>query len=113
MYRGGRFTPQVVDTPSTIGSAPVAGCKLLNWNGHRATLICFLGKNDTGDPISFHLVAIDRRALGDLPEAEATRVIAHVGSDWTSALEVDGDDSHVVFIATKTDADSSDIRQLL
>ena len=109
----GSPAPKVFDTPDTIGGAPVAGCKLLNWNGHRATLICFIGENDAGDPISFHLVAIDRKALGDLPVEEAARVVAHQNSDWTTALEVASDESQVVFIATRTEADISDIRELL
>lgn len=109
----GSPTPEIFDTPATIGGARVAGCKLLNWNGHRATLICFLGENSAGDPISFHMVAIDRKALGDLPVEEAARVVGHKSSGWTSALEIADNESQVVFIATKTGADISDIRSLL
>lgn len=109
----GSPTPAVVDTPAKIGGASVAGCKLLNWNGHRATLICFLGENAAGEPIAFHLVAIDRKAFGDLPVAGPASIVAHEDSDWTSSIEIANDQSQVLFIGTKTGADISDIRQLL
>ena len=109
----GSPTPEIIDTPTAIDGVPVAGCKLLNWNGYRATLICFLGENDAGDPISFHLVAIDRRALGDLSKDDSSNVVAHENSEWRTVLEVADDQSQVLFIGTKTDADLSNIRRLL
>jgi len=84
-----------LELPSQLGAAEVAGCKLLEWNGHRVSLMCFLAPDSAGETHSFHLVVVDEKALPAI--AGATPLITSEAG-WSTALWRQG--SKVVMLAT-------------
>jgi hypothetical protein len=56
-----------LELPSALHSDPAQGCRVVDWNGRKATMICFI--LDSGEHID--LFVIDRVGLPDLPEGGA------------------------------------------
>lgn len=94
-----------LDLPSTIGGANVAGCKLLEWNGQRASLLCFIAPDDNGEIHSFHLVMVDESALDGVAEGPA-RISTENG--WSTAVWRQG--SKVCLLATNN-TDTTELRK--
>ena len=65
-YLVSRGTLNTLDLPKTLQSLESIGCKVLDWNGHKVSLICLLANN--ADPI--HLLIIGRQALSDWPKQQ-------------------------------------------
>ncbi len=84
-----------LDLPSNIGDAKVAGCKLLEWKGHRVSLMCFLVPDAVGDERSFHLVVVDGKAF---PGVRGDHPLIVSEDGWSTALWRQG--SKIVLIAT-------------
>ena len=53
------------DLPSTLqaGTGTAQGCRIVNWNGHKATMICFIVNGEHMD-----LFVMDRAGLPDFPQ---------------------------------------------
>jgi len=95
LNRQGAPTLDNLELPSSLGEAEVAGCKLLKWQGHRVSLMCFLAPDSAGEPHSFHLVVIDEEALPGITEDHP--LIASEGG-WSTALWRQG--TKIVMLAT-------------
>ncbi len=54
-----------IDLPATLqaGNGTAQGCRVVDWNGHQATMICFLVNGEHMD-----LFVMDRAGLPDFPE---------------------------------------------
>ena len=50
----------MLEVPAALAGQRTYGCKVWNWHGQRATLVCFVARG-TGDVI--HIVSVDRQAL--------------------------------------------------
>ena len=57
--------PAPVDVPSGVSGSKMYGCKLYEWNGHKATLVCF----SAADGGTIHLVVTRREAISNPPGA--------------------------------------------
>lgn len=74
----------VLEVPAALAGQRTYGCKVWNWHGQRATLVCFVARG-TGDVI--HIVSVDRKALpADAPvPALAGPQFARAG-EWNTAM---------------------------
>lgn len=74
----------VIQAPAALAAQRTYGCKVWNWRGHRATLVCFVARG-TGDVI--HIVSVDRKELpAEVPVPDlAAPQFARTG-DWNTAL---------------------------
>ena len=57
--------PAPVDVPSRVAGSKMYGCKLYEWNGHKATLVCF----SASDGGTIHLVVTRREGVSNPPGA--------------------------------------------
>jgi hypothetical protein len=80
---------------AALESVPAEGCSILNWRGHKVSLVCF----DLGNDNDLWLFVVDRTALPDAPATESPQ-FASVGkmatASWsqgnsTYLLAVNGD----------------------
>lgn len=84
-----------LDLPSYLGDAEVVGCKLLEWKGHRVSLMCFPAPDSAGKTHSFHLVIINEEALPDIV-GDHPLIASEAG--WMTALWRQG--TKVVMLVT-------------
>jgi len=62
----GRGIETNFDLPTALPGRSTQGCRVVDWNGHRATMICFMLKGEHMD-----LFVMDRAGLPDLPDNSA------------------------------------------
>ena len=84
-----------LNLPSRLGDPGVAGCKMLDWQGHRVSLMCFLAPDSAGETHSFHLVVVDDKVLPGVTEGHP---LFASEDGWSTALWRQG--SKVVMLAT-------------
>ncbi len=87
-----------IEVPADLATSQTYGCKVFEWQGHRAMLVCFIAKDD-GQVI--HIVSVDRSAL---PDAERTApeqapIFAQVGP-WNTAAWSHGTRRYVALSTT-------------
>ena len=72
--------------PARLESQPTMGCRVIDWQGHKVSLICF--KLDGGETV--HLFTLDRSALRDAPAAEPQFSVAgrYAVAGWTGGDKV-------------------------
>lgn len=72
--------------PSKLESQPTMGCRVIDWQGHKVSLICF--KLDGGETV--HLFTLDRSALRAAPPAEPQFAVAgrYTTASWTGGDKV-------------------------
>jgi hypothetical protein len=72
--------------PARLESQPAIGCRVIDWQGHKVSLICF--KLDGGETV--HLFTLDRSALRDAPPAEPQFAVAgrYAVAGWTGGDKV-------------------------
>jgi hypothetical protein len=56
-----------LELPAALHSGPAQGCRVVDWNGRKATMICFVF--DSGEHID--LFVVDRVGMPNLPEGSA------------------------------------------
>jgi hypothetical protein len=79
----------------TLERTPAEGCSILNWHGHKVSLLCF----DLGNDNDLWLFVVDRTALPDASATEApqfTSVGKMATASWSQGdsaylLAVNGD----------------------
>jgi hypothetical protein len=62
----GRGIETKFDLPTALPGRSTQGCRVVDWNGRRATMICFMLKGEHMD-----LFVMDRAGLPDLPDTSA------------------------------------------
>ncbi len=62
----GRGVETNFDLPAALPGRSTQGCRVVDWNGHKATMICFMLKGEHMD-----LFVMDRAGLPDLPDNSA------------------------------------------
>jgi uncharacterized membrane protein YbaN (DUF454 family) len=74
------------DLPATLQAATgtAQGCRVVDWNGHKATMVCFIVSGQHMD-----LFVMDRAGLPDFPESGAPQ-FASAGSLMTAMWSGDG-----------------------
>jgi hypothetical protein len=84
-----------LEAPARLAGSTTYGCKVFDWRGHRATIVCFLAK-DEGEII--HVVSVDRSALpaSDIPVLAEAPQFARAG-EWNTALWSQGARQYVTF----------------
>jgi hypothetical protein len=67
--------------PAKLENQPTIGCRVIDWQGHQVSLICF--KLDGGEVV--HLFTLDRAALRDAPPLEPQFSVAgrYAMAGWT------------------------------
>lgn len=67
--------------PSKLESQPAMGCRVIDWQGRKVSLICF--RLDGGEVV--HLFTVDRHALRDAPPPEPQFAVAgrYAVAGWT------------------------------
>ncbi len=82
-----------LEAPGGLAGSSTYGCKIFDWQGHRATLVCFLAKDEGG---VIHIVSVDRAALpaGDLAVPASAPQFARAG-EWNTALWTQGGRQYV------------------
>jgi hypothetical protein len=71
--------------PETLAALETMGCRVLDWRGNKVALICF----KTPESEEYHLLVVDRKALGNIPVTSAP-TFATSGA-WTTATWSQGD----------------------
>ena len=94
--------------PGKIAGVPPAGCKLLEWNGHKASLVCFIGRDDNGNEAAYHMVIADQAMLASLLEGEEKTAREN---GWSTAAWRDG--SQITLLATRSETDPSRLRKMV
>jgi len=88
-----------LDAPAGLVSSPTYGCKIFQWHGQRASLVCFLPK-DGGAII--HVVSVERRALpAQLRPDEMQPVLA---GEWNTTGWIAGERVYLA-LSQRTTAD--------
>jgi hypothetical protein len=85
-----RSMPVPGTMPTTLDGKPSLGCKTINWDGHKMSLICF----DLGGGESVHLFVTNRAGLAGVPPDGPKPQIVQTtveGKPWTVALWNEGD----------------------
>jgi hypothetical protein len=75
------------DLPAVLQTGTAQGCRVVNWNGHQATMICFLLQ----DGKHLDLFVMDRAGLPDFPENGAPQFAQAGGlmtAMWASSQKV-------------------------
>jgi hypothetical protein len=74
------------DLPSVLQAGTAEGCRVVNWNGHQATMVCFMLNGEHLD-----LFVMDRASLPDFPESSAPQYASANGlmtATWASGQKV-------------------------
>jgi len=79
--RGAPFEGEI---PAVAGEHRLAGCAVLEWRGHRLSLVCFHLPGEEGPP-GLHLVTIDAEALRPFHSGEETAAFEERTGAWTTA----------------------------
>jgi len=79
--RGAPFEGEI---PAVAGEHRLAGCAVLEWRGHRLSLVCFHLPGEEGPP-GLHLVTIDAQALRPFQSREGTAAFDERTGPWTTA----------------------------
>jgi hypothetical protein len=81
--------------PARLAGSTTYGCKVFDWRGQRATIVCFLAK-DEGEII--HIVSVDRSALPatEIPVPATAPQFARAG-EWNTAMWSQGNRQYVAF----------------
>lgn len=81
-----------VALPEKLKTFKTAGCKLLNWQGNRASLICFHLNPEDPRP-TVHLVVVDTELF---PEHEMTQPEIEMHQRWASAMWREGGKTYLL-----------------
>jgi hypothetical protein len=82
--------------PPRLEGQPGVGCRVLEWQGHKVSLVCYYLRPEDGRRIDeLHLLVIDRDELRDAPPADAP-LFATAGK-WETASW--SDDRHAYILA--------------
>lgn len=97
-----------IEVPAELAANRTYGCKVFEWQGHRAMLVCFVAKDD--DQV-IHVVSVDRSAL---PDAERTApeqapVFAQVGR-WNTAVWSHGSRRYVALSTMSSETLARNVR---
>ncbi len=60
-------SPNGIEIPETLKGLPSAGCRVFEWEGSRATLICFRESKDA-ERATLHLVVLESNSIQDIEE---------------------------------------------
>jgi len=80
-----RSAPLEGGIPERAGDHLLVGCSLLEWRGHRISLVCFRLPGEEGPP-GLHLVVIDAAALGPFAPEDRAAPVEAVSGDWSTAI---------------------------
>jgi hypothetical protein len=75
------------ELPTALHSRPAQGCRVVDWNGRKATMICFILE----DGEHMDLFVVDRAGLPDFPESRAPQFAKADGlmtATWAEAGKV-------------------------
>jgi hypothetical protein len=78
--------PTNFDLPAALQAGTPQGCRVVDWNGHQATMICFIVNGEHMD-----LFVMDRAGLPDFPENGAPQFASADGlmtATWTGGGKV-------------------------
>jgi uncharacterized membrane protein YbaN (DUF454 family) len=78
------------DVPASLNNAPVHGCKVIDWHGHKVTLLCFM-PNGGGH---FDLFVIDAARFRDFSPSSTPQFAASDG--MTTAVWRSGDKTYLL-----------------
>ena len=90
-----------IEVPADLAASQTYGCKVFEWQGHRAMLVCFIAKDD-GQVI--HIVSVDRSALPDAERIapEQPPIFAQIGR-WNTAVWSHGPRRYVALSTTASE----------
>ena len=74
------------DMPATLQAGTTEGCRVVDWNGHQATMICFMVNGEHMD-----LFVMDRAGLPNFPENGTPQFASADGlmtATWTASGKV-------------------------
>jgi hypothetical protein len=91
-WLGENRAPTDFTLPAGLHGRPALGCRLVEWNGHRVSLLCFELENRR----MAHLLVVDRSALRDPPGSAP--LYARFGTVATAAW---GQGEHVYLVASQ------------
>ncbi|HUA39057.1 MAG TPA: hypothetical protein VMA35_11750 [Candidatus Sulfopaludibacter sp.] len=80
----GQGTETNFDLPAALPGRSAQGCRVVDWNGHKATMLCFILDGEHMD-----LFVLDRTGLPDLPD-NGTPQYARAGGLMTAAWSKGG-----------------------
>ena len=80
--------------PAALQQGPSIGCRVLDWHGHKVTLVCFRTGSD-GQQVA-HLMVMDAREVRGGP---GTAPQLATSGPWTTASWSDA--AHVYLLASK------------
>jgi hypothetical protein len=75
------------ELPTALHSRPAQGCRVVDWNGRKATMICFILE----DGEHMDLFVVDRAGLPDFPESSAPQFAKADGlmtATWSEGSKV-------------------------
>lgn len=78
--------------PATLEGGKLAGCKILDWNGHEVLLVCFAREGD--EVPCLHLFTIDASAIPGLNDGEKTEVSRD--DTWVATAWRSGEQLHML-----------------
>ena len=89
-----------LEVPAELAGSRTYGCKVFQWRGHRATLVCFIAR-DEGQII--HIVSVDRSALPDAAKSASDDApqFAPAGA-WNTAVWSRGSRRYVALTTADT-----------
>jgi hypothetical protein len=90
-----------LQAPAQLAGNATFGCKIFEWRGRRATLVCFVTKAE-GEVI--HVVSVDRAALPatEIPVPAGAPQFARAG-EWNTALWTQGPRLYVALTTMNTE----------
>lgn len=82
-----------------FGGEGLVGCKVLQWRGHRVSLVCFRRGGEETQP-DLHLVTVPAEALR---ESDLASLGVFSGEPWSTAAWRDGEHVHLVVVQARHD----------
>jgi hypothetical protein len=89
--------------PAGLNGRPSLGCRLLDWKGHKVSLVCF----ELGNKQVAHLLVVDSAAFQDAPTESP--VFNQVGNVATASWSRDGK----TYVVASKEASQTDLMKLL